>query len=136
MSSVPVLGNFLGISEGVHLRLQPDLHDLHRTHNSDSFRNTGAQTSCLMSKDRKFIRRMSRGKKVKRTDENVTDGRLPGCLVCQEILVCLEAGEPNRHFGHDTRKDGTETLVKRQRRLSSDDLGSCSDEASWFRLSS
>jgi len=74
--------------------------------------------------------------KVKRTDENVADGRLPSFLVSQKVLVGLETSESNRHFGYDTRKNGTETLVKRQRRLSLYDLNSRSDEPSWFRLSS
>lgn len=73
---------------------------------------------------------------MKRTDEDVTDGSLPGFLVSQKVLVRFETGESNGHFGHDTRKNGTKTLVKRQRRLSLDDLGSSSDEPSWFRLSS
>lgn len=72
---------------------------------------------------------------MKRTDENVADGRFPRFLIGQKALVCLETGEPNRHFGHDARKDGTETLIKRQRCLSSDNLGTRSDETSWFRLS-
>ena len=73
---------------------------------------------------------------MKRTNENVADGRLPGLLVGQKVLVGLETGEPNRHFGHDTRKNGTETLVKRERGLSLHNLDPCSDEPSWFRLSS
>ena len=71
---------------------------------------------------------------MKRTDENVADGRFPRLRVCQKVLVCFETGESNRHFGHDSREDGTEALVKRQGRLPSDNLGSCSDESSWLRL--
>ena len=50
---------------------------------------------------------------MKRTDEDVTDGRLPSLLVGQKVLVCLETGESNSHFGYDSGKNGTETLVKR-----------------------
>jgi hypothetical protein len=72
--------------------------------------------------------------KVKRTDEDIADGRFPRLLIGQKVLVRLETGESNRHFGHDTRKDSTETLVKCQGRLPLDDLDPCSDEPSWFRL--
>lgn len=71
---------------------------------------------------------------MKRTDEDIADGRFPCLLVGEEILVRLEASEPNRHLWYDTRKDGTKTLVKRQWCLSLNDLGSCSNEPSWFSL--
>lgn len=73
---------------------------------------------------------------MKRTDENVANGRLPGFFVGQKVLVGLETGESDRHLRYDTRKNGTEALVKRQWRLSLNNLDSCSDEPSWFRLSS
>ena len=71
---------------------------------------------------------------MKRTDEDVADGRFPRLLVGQKVFVRLETGETNGHFWHDTRKDGTETLVECQGCLSSNNLGSCSDEPSGLRL--
>ena len=50
---------------------------------------------------------------MKRTDEDVANGRLPGFFIGQKTLVCLEAGETNGHLGYDAGKDGTEALVKR-----------------------
>lgn len=73
--------------------------------------------------------------KMKRTNKDVADGRFPRLLVGQEVLVCLETGKPNRHLGHDSRKDSTEALIERQRRLSLYNLDACCDEPSWFRLS-
>ena len=73
---------------------------------------------------------------MKRTNEDIADGRFPRFLIGQEVFVGLETGEANRHLGHDSRKDGAEALVKRQGRLSLDNLSSCCDEPSWFRLQS
>jgi hypothetical protein len=138
MSSVPILRSFLGVGEGVHLCLQPDLYNLHRTHDSNSFRNTGAQASCKASKNRKSVKRTAKtavASDVKHTDEDIADGRLPSFLIGQKVLVRLEARKPNGHFWHDSRKNGAKTFVERQGGFTSDDLGSSSDEPSWFCLS-
>jgi len=71
---------------------------------------------------------------VKRTNEDIADGRFPRLLIGQEVFVRLETSESNRHFWHDSRKDGAKALVERQGRLSLDNLNSCCDEPSWFRL--
>ena len=71
---------------------------------------------------------------MKRTDEDVSDRRLPGFLVGQKVFVRFETGESNGHFGHDTRKDGAETLVERQWCFPLNNLDSGSNEPSWFRL--
>lgn len=73
---------------------------------------------------------------MKHTDEDVADGRLPSLLVGQKVLVRFETRKSNGHFRHNSRKNGTKTLVKRQGGLSLDDLGSRGDESSWFGLSS
>lgn len=71
---------------------------------------------------------------AKRTDENVTDGRLPGFLIGQKALIRLKTGESNRHLGYDAGENCTETLVQRQWRFPLHDLDPGSNEPSWFRL--
>lgn len=107
MRGVAVLGNVQRISHGVVLRLQTNLDDLHGSDNGNGLGDTGSQT----------------GEEGGLTRDNTS------LLVGQELLVPLERGETDGHLGDDTRQDGTETLVKTERRLLLDNLDTGADEA-------
>ena len=69
-----------------------------------------------------------------RTDEDISNARLPCGLVRQPSLVRLEAGETDGHLGNDARQDRTEPLVQRKRSLALHDTDGRRDDAARFRL--
>ena len=69
-----------------------------------------------------------------RTNENIPDTRRARARVREPRLVALEAREADRHLGHDVRQHCTETLVQRERGLTSHDHGAGRDEATGLGL--
>jgi len=70
----------------------------------------------------------------KHTEESRLRANSTSLLVRHPLLVCLEGSESNGHLGHDTRDDGTKTLVETKRSLALDDFCAGGDETSRFDL--
>lgn len=68
------------------------------------------------------------------TQESSLRAHGAGLLIGHQFLIRLKRGESNRHLWHNTRGDGSESLVETQRSLALDDLGAGGDEAAGFDL--
>lgn len=69
-----------------------------------------------------------------RTEEDHGRGSDARLLVRQEPLVLLKRRKPNRHLGHDTRHDRSQSLVQAEGRLFRDDVCARGDESAGLDL--